>query len=300
MDIYQLRSFVAIADAGSYSNAADLLEVPQSTLSRQVRALEVELRASLFHRHGRGVRLTDRGKKFIEYARSVLHTVNAAMAAVRDFEAEYTGHLIVGLPPSVGRLLIPSLAPQLVAQFPHATISLTEGLSGALYERVLLGQVDFAVVMSPAPSPNLLIEPLTVEYFYLVGAQRAGGEPESITMEELAKVPLILPHSRQWTRSALESAMAQRGWRAQIVLEVDASFSAIDLVSKGLGYAVMPSHLRRLESHPGLSWQKIVEPHLEVSISMISSNRRPRSALAESAALVVKETLLTSFRAGTP
>lgn len=94
--------------------------------------------------------------------------------------------------------------------------------------------------------------------------------------------------------------MAQRGWRAHIVLEVDASFAAIDLVSKGLGYAIMPSHLRRLESLPSLSWQKIVDPHLEVSISMISSTRQPRSALAESAALVVKETLLKTFSVKTP
>lgn len=298
MDISQLRSFVAIADAGSYINAADLLEVPQSTLSRQVRALEVELRASLFHRHGRGIRLTDRGKKFIEYARSVLHTVNAAIVAVRDFESEYTGHLIVGLPPSVGRLLIPALAPRLMAQFPQATISLTEGLSGALYERVLLGQIDFALVMSPANSPNLNIEPLALEYFYLVGAQPAGAGADSITVAELAQVPLILPHSKQWTRSVLESAMAQIGLRPQIVLEVDASFSSIDLVARGTGYAIMPSHLRRVDAIPKLSWQKIIEPHLEVPISMICSTRQPRSALSESAAQVVKEVLMEVLKSG--
>lgn len=300
MDIAQLRSFVAIADAGSYINAADMLEVPQSTLSRQVRALEVELRASLFHRHGRGVRLTDRGKKFIEYARSVLHTVNAAVAAVRDFESEYTGHLIVGLPPSVGRLLIPALAPRLLAQFPQATISLTDGLSGALYERVLLGQIDFALVMSPANSPNLNIEPLALEYFYLVGSEPAGSDPASIRVADLADVPLILPHSKQWTRSALESAMAQLGLRPRIVLEVDASFSATDLVAQGLGYAIMPSHLRRLDAIPKLSWQKIRDPYLEVPISMISSTRQPRSALSESAAQVVKEVLLEVLNSTAP
>jgi DNA-binding transcriptional LysR family regulator len=73
MEMIQIRHFVRIAETGSYIKAADLLDTGQSTLSRQVRALEVELRASLFYRHGRGVLLTEAGKKFLEYARGVLH-----------------------------------------------------------------------------------------------------------------------------------------------------------------------------------------------------------------------------------
>lgn len=292
MDISQLRSFVAVAEAGSYIKASDLMEMPQPTLSRQVRALEVELRATLFHRHGRGVRLTDRGKKFIEYARSVLHTIDAAVLSVRDTDAEYTGHLIVGLTPSIGRILIPTLAPLLRARFPRASVSLTEGLSGALYERVLLGQIDFAVLLSPASSSSLTIDPIATEQLYLIGAQPAGTGGSAITLAELITLPLILPHSNQWTRPALESAAARLGLRPKIELEIDATFSTLELVAQGLGYSIMPSSLRRLHSLPHLSWQKIVRPHLEATISMITPARQPRSQLSEAAAVIVKETLM--------
>ena len=292
MDISQLRSFVAVAEIGSYIKASDLLAIPQPTLSRQVRALEVELRACLFHRHGRGVRLTDRGKKFIEYARSVLHTIDAAVLSVRDSEAEYTGHLIVGLTPSIGRILIPTLAPRLTARFSQAQISLTEGLSGALYERVLLGQIDFAVLLSPASSPNLTIEPLATEQLYLIGSQPAGSGSSAITLEELTSLPLILPHSNQWTRPALETAVARLGLRTNIKLEIDATFSTLELVAQGFGYSIMPGSMRRLPSLPKLCWQKIVRPHLEATVSMITPARQPRSQLSETAALIVKETLL--------
>lgn len=292
MDISQLRSFIAVAEAGSYIKASDLLLTSQPTLSRQVRALEIELRASLFHRHGRGVMLTERGKRFIEYARSILHAVDTAVLSVRDTDADYTGHLLIGLTPSIGRILISKLAPTLKARFPRAAISLAEGLSGSLYERVLLGQLDFAVLLSPASSPNLHIAPIATEQLYLIGREPAGDCESTITLEELAALPLILPHSNQWTRPALESATARIGLRPQIVLEVDATFSTIELVSQGMGYSIMPGSMRRLPRLPKLSWQKIIDPHLEATISLISPTKQPRNRLSEDACAVVKEVLV--------
>jgi len=295
MDISQLRSFVAVAEAGSYIKASDLLSVPQPTLSRQVRTLEIELRASLFHRHGRGVRLTDRGSKFIEYARSAIRTIEAAVLSVRDSEAVYTGHLVIGLTPSIGRVLIPTLAPRLKERFPLASVRLTEGLSGALYDKVLLGQVDFAVVLSPAGSPNLTIEPIAGEQLYLIGAQPAGEGGPEIRLTDLMALPLILPHSNQWTRPALETAAARLGLRLKIDLEIDSTASTTEIVAQGGGYSIMPGSLQKLRTLPQLSWQKIVDPQLEAIISMISPSKQPRSQLAEAASLVVKEALLEMY-----
>lgn len=291
MDISQLRSFVAVAEAGSYIKASDLLSVPQPTLSRQVRTLELELRASLFHRHGRGVRLTDKGSKFIEYARSVIHTMDAALLSVRDSEAVYTGHLIVGLTPSIGRILIPALAPLLKEKFPLASVRLTEGLSGALYEKVLLGQVDFALVLSPASSPHLHIEPLATEQLYLIGPEPAAPCAAQIDLQDLVQLPLILPHSNQWTRPALETAAARLGLRLRIELEIDSTASTMEVVAGGGGYSILPGSLRKLKTLPPLSWQKIVGPPLEATISMISSTKQPHSQLSDAAALVVRDAL---------
>ncbi len=289
MEISQLRSFVVVADLGSYVKASDVLSIPQPTLSRQVRALEVELRANLFHRHGRGVRLTDKGKKFVEYARSVLHTVDAAVLAVRGDDAEYTGRLIIGLTPGIGRLLIPGLARLLKARFPRANISLLEGLSGPLYEQALLGQIDFAVVLNPANSPHLKIEPLTTEQLYLAGPDIPGDQARVISLEALAELPLILPHSNQWTRPAVETAAARKGLRPRIELEVDATFSSLELVAEGVGYTIVPGSIRRSKSIPRLSWKRIVDPPLEATVCLITPERRPGTQLTAAAAEIVKE-----------
>lgn len=290
MDMSQLRSFVAVAEAGSYIKAADLLSTPQPTLSRQVRTLELELRACLFHRHGRGVRLTDKGAKFLEYARSVIHTVEAAILSVRDSESVYTGQLAIGLTPSIGRILIPTLVPLLKAEFPLASIRLTEGLSGALYEKVLLGQIDFALVLSPASSPHLAIEPLATEQLYLIGPPSQTAQKD-ISLKELVELPLILPHSNQWTRPAVETAAARLGLRLRIELEIDSTASTSEIVSNGGGYSIMPGSLKRLKSYPPLSWRKIVNPQLEATISMITSTRQPSSKLVQAAADLVKNTM---------
>ena len=292
MDISQLRSFITVAESGSYVKASDLLGTPQPTLSRQVRALEVELRASLFHRHGRGVRLTERGSKFIDYAYSVVHTIDAAVLSVRGSDAVYTGNLIIGLTPSIGRMLIPTLAPRLKERFPLASIKLTEGLSGGLYDKVLNGQVDFAVVFSPASSPNLNIEPLATQYLYLVGPHITEADDSDIPLSELVKLPLILPHSNQWTKPALETAAARLGLSLKVELEIDSTASTVEIVAGGGGYSIMPGNLRAIATLPSLSWRKIVSPSLEPVISMITPTRQPRSELAAAASVIVKETLM--------
>lgn len=295
MDLAQLRTFVAVAEAGSYIKASDLLNIPQPTLSRQVRALELELRASLFHRHGRGVRLTDRGNTFIEYARSIIHTMETAIHSVRDSSAMYAGNLVIGLTPSIGRVLIPKLAPRLKEQFPLASLRLTEGLSGALYDKVLLGQVDFALVLSPAGSPNLQIEPMATEQLYLVGPKGDLPESETIALRDLVSYPLILPYSNQWTRPALETEAARLGLQLNIILEIDSTASTIEIVAKGGGYAILPGSLQKLGSLPNLSWQRIIDPHLEATMCLISQAKQARSLLSQAASTVVKETLLEIF-----
>ncbi len=291
MDITQIRHFVRVAETGSYIRAADLLDMAQPTLSRQVRALEVELRVSLFHRHGRGVLLTEAGKRFLEHARAVLHTADAAVLAVRESEEAYDGRLVIGFTPSVGRILISTLLPQLMQRFPRASISVRGGLTGDLYDKVLLGELDFAVLHNPAASPNLELVPLALEHFYLIGAQPTGASHSSVTLAEVAALPLVLPNSGHALRPALESAAARLGLRLNVILEIDATMSIVDLVAGGTGYGVMPVYLRRASGLPALHWQKIVQPSLETMLCMVTPVRWPRSQLPKEAALLAQDLL---------
>lgn len=287
MEISQIRHFVRVAETGSYIKAADLLNIGQSTLSRQVRALEVELRASLFYRHGRGVLLTEAGKKFLEYGRAVLHLMDSAALAVRDTESAYSGQLDIGMVPSIGRACIPALLPELTQLFPRASISVVEGLSGALYDAVLLGQLDFALLYNPAASPNIKITPIVCAPLYLIGASPVGADPACVTLAEVAQLPLILPHGNHSVRVAVESAAARLGLGVNVRLQVDSSHSTMELVAQGMGYSIMPRLVERGAHLPALSWQKIAAPALETTLSMVLPAQQPNNPLVAAAAEVM-------------
>ncbi|MGB9107437.1 MAG: LysR substrate-binding domain-containing protein [Telluria sp.] len=291
MEISQIRHFVRIAETGSYIKAADLLNIGQSTLSRQVRALEVELRASLFYRHGRGVLLTEAGKKFLEYARGMLHLMDAAAIAVRDSESAFSGQLAIGMAPSIGRATIPALLPELVALYPRAEISVVEGLSGALYDAVLLGQLDFALVYNPAASPNIKITPIVAEPLYLIGAGPVGDDQGAVTLSAVAELPLILPHGNHSIRVAVESAAARLGLGVNLRLQVDSAYSTMELVAQGMGYGIMPRLVGRGAGLPALSWQKIEQPALETTLCMVLPAQQPSNPLVAAAAEAVRASL---------
>lgn len=291
MEISQIRHFVRIAETGSYIKAADLLNIGQSTLSRQVRALEVELRASLFYRHGRGVLLTEAGKKFLEYARGVLHLMDSAAIAVRDSESAFAGQLAIGMTPSIGRACIPALLPKLVSLYPRASISVVEGLSGALYDAVLLGQLDFALLYNPAASPNIKITPIVSEPLYLVGAAAVGDDPECVSLAAVAALPLILPHGNHSIRVAVESAAARLGLGVKLRLQVDSTYSTLELVAQGMGHSIMPRLVGRGAGLPALAWQRIEQPALDTTLCMVLPTQQPSNPLVSAAAEEVRVSL---------
>jgi len=126
MNLEQLEYFVHVAELGSFSKAALVLDIAQPALSRQVRALETDLRETLPLRNGRGVQLTEAGRRLFEHSVGVLQMVSRAredMGASRD---EPVGRIVIGLPPSMGRQLtlppIDAFRQQLPRARPHAAL----------------------------------------------------------------------------------------------------------------------------------------------------------------------------------
>jgi len=150
MDLKQLEYFVHVAEFGSFTRSSRYLKVAQPALSRQVRALEVELRQTLFKRNGRGVTLTEPGQRLLEHARGIVQQVQRARLDLEQQRGALSGRLVIGLPPSVSRVLTGPLVRAFRERFPNAAFSIVEGLSDHLMERLAVGRVDFALVYSVA------------------------------------------------------------------------------------------------------------------------------------------------------
>jgi LysR family nitrogen assimilation transcriptional regulator len=291
MEIKQLRYFVKVAELNSVGKASDFLNVAQPTLSRQIRALEIELKTSLFSRDGRGVQLTPRGRRFLEHARGILHAADTAMDALDEGKSVYEGKVVVGMTPSIGQRIIPDYVARFTERFPQASLSIVEGYSQSLAEQVVMGKLDFALLLNPQASPNLVIDPVGTEVLYLIGAKPVGDNDKSVNLLDVGSVPLIMPHAIHTIRPLVEYEAARLGVMLNIVFEIDSVRSISELVRKGRGHTIMPLNSMRGPEATGLHWQKIVTPEIEVTICIIQPSRRPQTALSLEAAALAKGAL---------
>lgn len=293
MEIKQLRYFVKVAELSSVGKASDFLNIAQPTLSRQVRALEQELRIHLFARDGRGVQLTASGRRFLEHARGILHAADASIDALNEGKSVYEGKVVAGMTPSIGHRIILDYVGRIAERFPKASLSVVEGYSQSLAEQVVMGKLDFAIVLNPSASPNLVIDPVGAEVLYLIGSKPVGDDPENVKLSSLARLPLIMPHTIHTIRPLLEYEAARLGVMLDISLEIDSVRSISDLVQNGRGHTVMPRNSMRVGvGGRGLYWQKITNPEIKVTICLIRPVRRPQTALQLEAAALAKALLL--------
>jgi LysR family nitrogen assimilation transcriptional regulator len=301
MELLQLRYFVRVAEQGSFTEAAAQLRVAQPTLSRKVRALEVELRTNLFHRNGRGAQLTAAGRRFLDHALGVLRGAESAVHAVREGPGSFKGRVAAGLPPSVGKLLIPPLVVRFAERFPQASLSIVEGLSSGLYDQLLTGRLDLAVMRNPSASPHLSIEPITTEAFYLVGAKPVGRRNSNVTLTDLVGLPILMPSAPHTFRPLLDAAMARVGAVLNVTFEVDAIGSLMDLASSGVGYTISPESTMRMAAGNGvLSWQRIAAPELSSTLCLVTPSRQPRTQLPVEVVHLAREVLVRELRLDQP
>ncbi len=299
MDLKQLSYFVQVADLGSFTRASMLLNVAQPALSRQVRQLEVELRQTLLNRNGRGVTLTDAGQRLLEHSRGILHQVERAREDLEEMRGAPVGHAALGVPPTVGRIVTGPLVSAFQQRFPKATLGIVEGLSTFLLERLVSGRVDVGLVYNPAPTPAIETQPLVVEPLYLIGptegtrnARRSGaprmGRP--VALRELPAYGLIVPARPNALRMYVESQLAAIGVRINVAWEVDGIAAILDLVARGLGYAVLSVNALRNEPFGArLLPRPIVKPRLAVTLAIATSSQRPLTPLGRRVVDLVRE-----------
>jgi LysR family nitrogen assimilation transcriptional regulator len=296
MDLKQLDYFVHVAELGSFSRAASLLMVAQSALSRQVRSLEVELRQPLFERTGRGVTLTEAGRRLLDHGRGILAQVERARLDIEHERDAASGRLVIGLPPSVGRTLTGVLVRAFRERFPAATLSVVEGLSHYVMEWLAIGRVDCAVVYNVTPSPTVDLLPVLDEALYLVSTRPPGsgeliGAP--VTLADVAERELVIPSRPHSIRMLLEAALAGVGRRANVGIEIESVPAMLELVRDDALHAVLALNALKSSANEGAFHARpIVRPALKTTLWIATSAQRARGPLLERSTELLRELLL--------
>ena len=291
MELRQLRAFVAIADAGTFTAAARALRVAQPSLSKQVRKLEADLGALLLERRKAGVALTAAGELLLPWARRVLADVEGARADVAGLTSLERGRLSVGATPSLSTVLLPRVLASYHAAHPGVTLTVVEAGSRDLVDRLASGDLDLALVILPVPREELFDTlPLLREELVLAVAKRHPlARRRTVRVGELRGVPLVMFRDGYDLRSATIAACEQAGFHPTFAVEGAEMDGVLRMAAAGVGVAVVP----RMVVEPGgpLVAVRLVQPTLSRSVGVAFRRDRHRSRAAEALVARLREVL---------
>lgn len=247
IDIRQLKYFIAVAETSHVGRAAELLNMSQPPLSRQISLLEKELKAGLFIRHPKGVSLTPAGEQFLTDAKGVVTALEQACRNASQVAHGEAGELVVGFMMHTVYNIVPALTKGFMTRYPDIKLRLQEVVPSELIAQVQKGDVDAAIMLNPGSSKKLSLMRIREEVFCLaIPAEHPLASKALIDADDLENQPLIATPQRvaPILRDAVDSYCARAGFSANVILETQLQQTIISLVAEGLGIAMVPEAMK--------------------------------------------------------
>lgn len=256
MELRHLRYFVAVAEEGHITRAAERLGIQQPPLSHQIKALERELGVQLFRRLPRGVELTEAGRSFIEDARAALARVGQGVEAAKRAARGEQGHLRLAVPPTAPfHPFVPQVILAFREAYPLVSLTMEENLRMETLDQLRGGQMDVAFLRASIAAPEgLVVHPLLEEP--MVAALPSGHALARSAPSQDAALPLralagetFIAYARQQGPAlyeAMAAACLQAGFSPQLGQEAPRISTALSLVATGFGVTLVPASMRRM------------------------------------------------------
>jgi DNA-binding transcriptional LysR family regulator len=281
-----LAAFDAAAGAGHITRAAQLLGIPQSSLSRRVKAVEKALGVQLFQPAGRGIALTAAGHELFERTRELVRALDDAVTVVRGNADPDSGLVRFGFPLTLGPVSIPALLAEFHARAPRIRLHLVQAHGEALAELVRAGRLDLAV-MIPAPTdlPAVVLGRQRIHLY--VSRDHPLETRHPIELADLAGVVFIANPPSYHLRRQLDSWCAEAGFTPNVAVEITEFETLRALVARGLGIALLPEPET---PHRELRRVTLAGVH-ERSIGLVSGNHRPTAAVARLHSYLAERTM---------
>ncbi|QKV73396.1 LysR family transcriptional regulator [Amycolatopsis sp. Hca4] len=287
MQFQQLAYFVAVAEHRHFTRAAEQVRVAQPSLSQQIRALEHDLGAPLFHRIRGNVSLTEAGETLLPIARRILADTETARLAVRELAELDRGRVRLGAPPSLCTGLLPAMLAAFRRRYPGIQLELHESGSGDLRQRLAEGALDLALLAGARTTADagLSATPLLLEELVVISAPDAPVAGERLGIEQLADVPLVMFRRGYDVREATVDACRAAGFEPSFAIEGGEMDAVLALVRAGVGAAVVPStvagdRFRMTRFTPDAGMTRVVQLAHRADLEPTRAVRALRAAIA--------------------
>lgn len=295
MSLRQIRYFIAIAETGSVSAAAQAVHISQSTLTTAIKQLEEELGATLFSRHAKGMELTHQGHQFLRQAHLVLASVANAKRSLQQTTDEVKGEITVGVTSLVAGYYLADLLARFQRIYQGVKINVVEDDRSYIEHLLVSGEIDVGVLMlsNLEYRSALNTEVLTYSRYRLwLPPEHKLLELDSIGLNELNEEPLILLNVDEM-EERIRSVLSGSGSRPIVSLRSSSVEAVRSLVSAGMGMALMPDMTYRPWSVEGdrVEARRLLEVSQTLDIGLAWRRGGARNPLIDHFLPVARESL---------
>lgn len=242
MELRLLRTFQAVADAGSFTHAAARIHLTQAAVSVHIRQLEEEIGTPLFLRVNKKLYLTEAGRALLGHAETILRAHDEAKAALSSLGQSSRGRLRIGVTSTTFTLQpLPEILSEIKRRFALLDLVVVGGTSERIVEQILAGHLDVGIVSLPVEASDLTTETLRSDRLVAVmnPLHRLAGE-KSVTMDVLTAEPLILSEHGGNTRRLLDLFFEKHHLEPTIIMELQRTEAIIKMVELGFGVTILP------------------------------------------------------------
>lgn len=290
MELDQLRSFVAVAEARSFTRAAALVHLSQPAISRQISRLEKELGADLFERYGRRVELTANGELLLPLARAIVARTEEAERLIREHVGMVCSRVRFGSTGIVFAHLLPPILATFLQAYPKIHLDLIERDDTLLEEAVVNGEIDCAIVTAWGSSRAYATKLLTEEIFLVVPQGHRLAQRASVSLSELASEPILLPGLNLNISNHLTDACRRAGFEPRVPYRCSYLELTKVYARQGMGIALVPKMGLDPRTLDGLVAIPLTE-RLTRDLNLIYSGEHPLSAAARAFTIHLRSSL---------
>jgi DNA-binding transcriptional LysR family regulator len=265
MNLHQLRIFCSVVEHGSHTKAAEALFMTQPAVSLQVRALERSLQVKLLEHFNQQVMVTEAGQALYQCAIPMLNAEAEAERVLTELKGAARGRLVVAANTTGGMYIIPPLLAAYKEQHQSSELLLHIDATDRLIERARQGIIDLAFACGRIEQPELTVETIGTDTLTLILSSRhpLASQP-SLTLEQVASLPFIVPESISRTRQFIEHVMRERGYSLKIVMHFQGTEPVKKAVESNLGVAIVSRAAISREVEAGIL-RAMPIPDLELS-----------------------------------
>lgn len=240
LNLDQLATFVEVIERGSFSAAADRLDLTQPAVSLQVRQLEKRLGVRLIERVGRRARPTPAGTELLAHARTIADAVTAAEESLAPYASGTIGRVRIGTGATACIHFLPAVLRELRRRFPKLEIIIGTGNATEVLRQLEDNALDLGLVTLPAPGRMFDVTPLLEDEFVVLSSLEGPALPRSVTAEHLVRHPIVLYEPGAQTRRIVDDWFAAAGFAIRPTMELGSVEAMKELVRAGLGFGIVP------------------------------------------------------------